>query len=58
MQKVFDSMGKGGMNFQDMSNMPNISMINLWRSVWHHDSVRNRRCKKKKHKEDEPKNDI
>ena len=29
MQKVFDSMGKGGMNFQDMSNMPNISMINL-----------------------------
>ena len=22
MQKVFDSMGKGGMNFQDMSNMP------------------------------------
>lgn len=26
MQKVFDSMGKGGMNFQDMSNMPNISM--------------------------------
>ena len=38
MQKVFDSMGKGGMNFQDMSNMPNISMINL-SDLQDHDST-------------------
>ena len=28
-RRFFDSIGKGGMNFRDMSNMPNISMINL-----------------------------
>lgn len=29
MQKVFDSMGNGNMNYSDFLNMPNVSMINL-----------------------------
>ena len=29
MQKVFDSVGQSNMNYQDLMNMPNISMINL-----------------------------
>lgn len=57
MQKVFDSMGKGGMNFQDMSNMPNISMINL--SDLQGGLPNNQKLKKKKPKaQSEPVIDI
>ncbi|MDY2820054.1 MAG: ATP-dependent Clp protease ATP-binding subunit ClpX [Hominisplanchenecus sp.] len=48
MQKVFDSVGQSNMNYQDLMNMPNISMINL-------NDLRNsipQRQKVKKKKED------
>ena len=48
MQKVFDSVGQSNINYQDLMNMPNISMINL-------NDLRNsipQRQKVKKKKED------
>ena len=50
MQKVFDSMGNGSMNTQDLGNMPNVSMINL--SDLHQHIPQGQKLKKKKKKEE------
>lgn len=56
MQKVFDSMGGSNMNYQDILNMPNVSMINL--ADLKNNIPQRQKVKKKKTEEQKPVLDL